>query len=235
MNPIDTYHCLDFRRQKLAAPKTLSAQASAHLRDCPACRSFAQRVDADEARIARVLAVEPPEGLADRVLLRVHHGDKRPWKLWALAATVILSFGIGIEQWKPRADPDYARLAVEHILHEPEAFTDHRLADPSQLRFVLANFGADLAAPIGTVRYMKLCPVAEGTAWHIVMDTEHGQVTLLLMPGKHDRDPGRSTAHKGFQVRALSGGQGTVALVTRSAESIDKIEKMMSQRLRWRT
>lgn len=231
----ETYHCLDFRREKLADPKRLSAAAHTHSRDCAACREFSRGIDNHAAQIDATLAVTVPEGLADRVLLRVHHGRERPWKLWALAATVVFSLGLGVEQWQPRRTPDAARIAIEHVLHEPQAFTDTRLADAGRFRFVLANFGGEMQAPLGTVRYMKLCPVAQGTAWHIVMDTEYGEVTLLLIPdAKAAGETWRGTL-EGYSASVEPGGQGYVAIITRSPHALDEATRMVGERVRWRT
>ena len=235
MNRPDTYHCLDFRREKLADPKRLSAAARAHASECRACREFARRIDGHAAQVEATLAVSVPEGLADRVLLRVHHGDGRPWKLWALAASVIFSLGLGVEQWQPRQTPDAARVAIEHVLHEPEAFTDARLADPDSFRFVLANFGGEISAPLGAVRFMKLCPVAQGTAWHIVLDTEVGAVTLLLIPDATPASEVYRGTLEGYSAQVLPGGQGYVAIITRSPHTLDKAARMVDERVRWRT
>lgn len=235
MSDSHAYTCLDFRREKLADPRRLSPAARLHMHDCPMCRAFSRRIDAGEAQTEQVLAVPVPDGLADRVLLNVHHGKRLPWSLMALAATVALSFGIGYLQWQPRADVDYGRFAIEHVLHEPESMTDHRLADPSQFRFVLANFGARLHQPIGTVRYMKLCPVPEGTGWHIVLDTDYGPATLLLIPGKRLSTATQTTTLKGYSARALPGGQGYYAIITESPQALEAISRMLAERVSWQT
>lgn len=235
MSDTISYTCLDFRREKLADPRRLSPAARLHMHDCPMCRAFARRLDASDAQIEQVLAVPVPDGLADRVLLNVHHGKRRPWSLMALAATVVLSLGIGFQQWQPRAEIDYARVAIEHVLHEPESLTDHRLADPSQFRFVLANFGGQMHRSVGKVRYMKLCPVPEGTGWHIVLDTEHGPATLLLIPGKGVNAPTGTLQMKGYVARALPGGQGYYAIITESPQALEAISRILAERVSWQT
>ncbi|QID18959.1 DUF3379 domain-containing protein [Nitrogeniibacter mangrovi] len=235
MKPALSYTCLDLRREKLADPKRLSADARAHLAECGACRQFAHGIDTLEQQVAKVLAIPVPDGLADRVLLRVHRNQKRPWRLWALAASVLLSFGIGTVQWQPRTKPDYARFAIEHVMHEPQSFTEHRLTDPSRFRLVLANFGGHLLAPIGKVRYMRLCPVPNGTGWHIVLDTEVGPVTLLLIPGKEISGKAFEAKFAGMTARALPGGQGYYAIVAETPQIVDAVEKLIDARVRWRT
>ncbi|MBT0962067.1 DUF3379 family protein [Denitromonas iodatirespirans] len=235
MSDPTSYTCLDFRREKLADPRRLSPAAHSHLQDCPVCRAFARRIDAGEAQVEQVLAVTVPEGLSDRVLLRVHQHRLRPWRAMALAATVLLSFGIGFLQWQPRATPDYARFAIEHVLHEPQALAGHRLADPSQFRFVLANFGGRMHRSVGKVRYMKLCPVPGGTGWHIVLDTEYGPATLLLIPGKDVSRPTGTVEMKGYAARALPGGQGYYAIITESPQALDAVSHMLAERISWQT
>ena len=102
-------NCLAFRRAKLADPNRLSAAARAHEQGCPGCLVFARRIDANEKRIVRALTVPVPEGLADRVILgATGRRPSSPYRLWALAATVVLSTGIGLA-WFARApvEPQY--------------------------------------------------------------------------------------------------------------------------------
>lgn len=234
MNGPTEFNCLDYRRAKLADPTRLPAQARAHETGCPRCQAFARRMDAQEERIARALAVPVPDGLAERMLLGVH-SRRPPWRLLALAASVVLSVSVGLQFWREGPRHDYARFAIEHVLHEPEAFTDHRLADPEQFRYVLAQFGAELKAPVGRIRYMKLCPVPEGTGWHIVIETEFGLATLLLIPGQHPRGAQLEAALRGYVAMVVPAGQGYFAVVTDSADSVAAVAGMLKERVRWKT
>jgi len=229
----NNYTCMDLRREKLADPKRLSAAADGHLSECAACRRFAQGIDTMEMRATQVLNVAVPEGLSERVLMRVHRGEKRPWRLWAVAAAFVFSFGIGMVQWQPRPHTDYAKFAIEHVMHEPQSFTEHRLADPSQFRLVMANFGGTVKAPIGKVSYMRMCPVPNGTGWHIVLQTEAGPATLLLIPGKDISDEVIEAKFGGLTARALPGGQGYYAIVAETPAIVDAVEKLMDERVRW--
>jgi len=229
------YTCMNLRREKLADPKRPSAEAIRHMAECAACRHFAQGIDSMELKVAQVLNVPVPEGLSERVLLRVHRGDRRPWRVWALAAAFVLSFGIGMVQWQPRPETDYAMFAIEHVMHEPESFSTHRLADPSRFRLVMANFGGTVTGPIGKVRYMRLCPVPNGTGWHIVLDTEAGPATLLLIPGKEISGAVLEAKFGGLTARALPGGQGYYAIVAETPDIVDAVEQLMKERVRWKT
>lgn len=231
-------NCLEFRRHKLADPRRLPPEAAAHMDECAHCRDFAAEVDRNEERLAAALAVAVPEGLAERVILnrkmRRRVLQRYSPRLLALAASVVLTLGIGFSWWGDFASEEYAREAIKHVMHEPESFTTARIADEEVFRKVMHNFGADLQAPIGRVRYMKLCPVPEGTGWHVVFETEHGLATLILVPGKSMKVQQAEAALGGWNARAQPGGQGYYAIVTTSPDSLEAVSRMLRQRVRWR-
>ena len=230
-------NCLEFRREKLADPRRLSREALAHIGECAACRGFAIEVNENEERIAAALAVPVPEGLTERIILRRKTGARSGFspRLWALAATVVLTFAFGFQQWKDAGSQEYARLAIEHVMHEPESFTTTRLADPQLFRSVLHNFGGELQASLGTVRYMKLCPVPEGTGWHIVFENEAGQLaTLILIPAKRMKAGAEQAQVGGWNAIARPGGQGFYAVIADSPDNLAKADRLVRQRVRWR-
>ena len=229
-------NCLEFRRRKLADPRRLSHEALAHMGECTACRGFAIEANETEEHLAAALDVPVPEGLAERIILRRKTGSRFSPRLFALAASVVLTVGIGFTWWKDYSSPDYARLAIEHVMHEPESFTTTRSADPELFRTVMHNFGGEMQASIGRVRYMKLCPVPEGTGWHIVFETEQGGLaTLILIPGKRMPEQSAQATVGGWTALARPGGQGFYAIITDSAQSLGAVDEMVRQRVRWRT
>lgn len=228
-------NCLEFRREKLADPRRLPPEALAHLNDCAACRGFAAEVDENEARLAAVLDVPVPEGLAERIVLRRKTQTRFSPRLGMLAASVVLTFAFGILQWKDAGSQEYARLAIEHVMHEPESFTSTRLADPELLRRVMHTFGGEMQASLGKVRYMKLCPVPEGTGWHIVFEAEDGKLaTLILIPAKRMKTGSAQAQFGGWSAVARPGGQGFYAVIADSPDALAKADELIRQRVRWR-
>lgn len=227
-------NCLDFRREKLADPRRLGPEASAHLEQCALCQTFAHNVDESEARLAEMLRVAVPDGLAERIILDRRIGRSVTLRRRALVATILLTVGTGVTYWKTLPSQDYARLAIEHVIDEPESFTTIRNADPALLRRVLHDFGAELTAPLGQVRYLRLCTVPGGMAWHIVFETEHGLATLLLILERDMMSNSGRAAMEGWHAIAQPGGKGCYAIVTGSPESLDAVSRMVSQRIVWK-
>jgi hypothetical protein len=229
-------NCLEFRREKLADPRRLSAEAQAHLNDCAACRGFAAEVDENEARLAAVLDVPVPEGLAERIVLRRKTQTRFSPRLGMLAASLVLTFAFGLHEWKDAGSQDFARLAIEHVMHEPESFTTARSADPELFRRVMHTFGGEMQASLGKVRYMKLCPVPEGTGWHIVFETEEGKLaTLILIPAKRMKTESEQAQVGGWNAVARPGGQGFYAVIADSPDTLGKVDELVRSRVRWRS
>lgn len=228
-------NCLEFRRLKLADPRRMSEEGQTHASECPACLVFARGVDESEAALDRALAVPVPEGLPERILLR--RGGRRRTGRWAyaLAAGLVLTVTAGV--FVATQEPDSAnraRIAIEHVLEEPQSLTSFHNADPERLAAIVREFGGTLREPLGRVRYIKLCPVEQGSGWHIVFEVPQGLATLILVP---DQPIGAAaTASLGrFTARVEPVRGGYYALVTDSARSTSEVGKLLRQRIDWQT
>lgn len=233
-HPAAAFNCIDFRREKLADPRRLSEAAEEHLIGCAACQAFSRRINAGERTLQQAVAVEVPDGLADRILAGSRSRVAQPLKLWALAASVVLSVGLGVQYWHTAPDRERVALAVEHVMHEPEALMSTRLIEPQRVSQVLESFGAEVKVPMTAVRYVKLCPVPGGTGWHIVFDTPKGPATLLLLPQKDERVRTITASHRGMGVHVEPGGQGLVAVVAGDTELAREAAGMLRQHVSWR-
>ena len=227
-------NCLEFHRDKLADPHRLAREAQAHAAECAACREFAQGVDDAERGLERAFAVPVPEGLADRVLLRARFGHAR-WKPWALAASLLVAVAIGFAAFTLRspADDQYARLAIEHVALEPESFTKLHGTDMEALgEMIRTSGGGKLKASLGTIRYVKLCPVDGGTGWHIVFETPEGLATLLVVPGKPPAALQRASSGE-WSALVSPTRVGYYAVVTPSAAKTTQVDRLVRSRIDW--
>ena len=228
-------NCLEFRRLKLADPRRLPEEARSHANGCAGCLAFARSMDESEAALERALAVAVPEGLADRILLRQSGQRRAGWKALALAASIVLAVAAGViaMNWDDDSG-NQARLAIEHVLDEPQSLTTRYNADPERFAEIVRELGGSVREPIGTVRYIKRCPVEQGSGWHVVFETPQGLATLILVPDRpittaSTASLGRWTA----RVEPIRGGY--YALVTDSAESNSAANKLIKQRIGWQT
>jgi len=227
-------NCLEFHRLTLADPRRLPEEARSHANDCAGCLAFARSVDESETALERTLAVAVPEGLADRILLRQSAQRRASWKALALAASIVLAVAAGVIAISDGDSASQARLAIEHVLDEPQSLTTHYNADPKRFAEIVHDLGGNVREPIGRVRYIKRCPVEQGSGWHIVFETPQGLATLILVPDRPvtaaaTANLGRWTA----RVEPIRGGY--YALVTDSAGSNSAVNKIIKQRIDWQT
>lgn len=252
-------NCLDFHRHKLADPRHLTAAAQSHARDCRDCLAFAQSVDLADARIERALNIAVPEGLAERVLLRHSRATRPAWRAWALAASVVLAVALGFSQFRgippdelKSASPnpsaqgvppnestrasslEYARLAIEHVAEEPDSFTKLFNTEPEIFREAIRSVGAELREPIGRVRYVKLCPWGARSGWHIVFETPHGLATLIVVPDTQIGAAATASV-KGWSVVVQPALGGYYAVVTESEKLTVLVDRLVTQRIKWKS
>jgi Protein of unknown function (DUF3379) len=226
-------NCLEYRRSKLSDPRRLPAEAQAHELECAQCARFAREVDDTDASVAEALAVRVPEGLAERVLLRRRPARWR-WTPWALGAGLALAVAAVVHPFKPNASEQYARLAIEHVVMEPESLTTERGNDPTVVGAALRSFGGTMKEPIGPVRYVRLCPVEGGTGLHIVFETPEGLATLILVPDKRIAAAAVADA-AGWDALVQPAPRGYYAVVTASRAGTIAADRLIRQRIDWST
>jgi hypothetical protein len=225
-------NCLEFRRQKLADPRRLAPQTQAHESGCPACTAFAREVDESERALDRALMVPVPEGLTDRIIFQ----SRRPrpaWRAWALAASVLVAVALGFSfRDGPTNGNEYARLAIEHVLMEPESFRTMRNPDPEAFRAVVQKFGGSVKDIPGKIRYLRLCPFGDSLGWHVVFETPEGLATLFLVPG---RKPGAVQAASVDEWSAVvhPTARGYYAIVTASSPATSRFLQMLRDCIVW--
>ena len=227
-------NCLEFRREKLADPRRLSSEARSHTDGCPTCAAFAREVDDSEQALDRALQTPLPEGLAERIIFQ----SKRPrsaWRTWALAASLVAAVagGFFVGTSRPPADTDlYARLAIEHVVMEPESLTAVGAVDAQAFQAAIQTFGGEVKELPGKIRYIRLCPVEDGYGWHVVFETPQGLATLILVPGK--RLPRLETASAGgWDALARPVRGGYYAIITKSPDATSEFEKMLRDCVIW--
>ena len=177
-------NCLEFERLlDEGAPDRLPAEALEHARDCASCARALARARSLERALETHFAsdVPPPDGFADRVMLRVERGEARgvrwltlpsalPW--WTRAATepgVVLALAtMALVVWRGDRWQDGARAAWNGLLALPQWARDAWLA---------AGFG-----PLGDAIGQAFAPMATAPL-SVQLGVALGVLPLLLLGG----------------------------------------------------
>lgn len=235
-------NCEEFR-EAIAADPTDQGGVS-HLAACDECSAFLREMKALDLKIARALQLDVPElsmpelpdlDTADLSTLPVRKASMKP--LWyAVAATVVLAMSISLGT--SSLFHSYASLAEEvlaHLDHEPGALrvTDAAVSDDLLARAVPASLGV-FDRGDALITYAQPCVINGKDVPHLVIQGQHGPVTILLMP--HEK-VSEATPIDGISVKGviLPVGKGSIAIIGDREELLKPIQEDIVNSVTWTT
>lgn len=240
-------------REALAADPSFDGGAG-HLSECSACQAYRSEILSLEQIIGRALALDVPELEVPELPEIVAEGSpessttrsdnvvalpKRPVLppvLLGLAATVVLAAFIGFRMFG--TDVGQLSLADEllaHIDHEPAALrVTNVVVNDARLESVVPADIARLDHSAGLITYAQTCKIRGRHVPHLVIQGEHGPVTILLMPDEMVSEP-QTVTGEGVNGVILPVGNGSIAIFGEREESLDRIEKRVLDSVTWST
>lgn len=228
-----TMDCLQFRRIAGADPGHLDEAARAHAEACPRCAAHLGELRALDARILAALEVPVPgaTGLPGGSSAPIVGVDRRRWL--ALAASLVAGVLVGTLLWVAGPQNSLARDLVEHLGHEPEALVvTGRPEDAEVLDAVLERGGIRLRPGIGTVSYANSCEFRGHDVPHLVVQTDDGPVTVMVL--RHER-PARPVRFRegGHTGRIVPVGPGSVAVIGEAGVELGEITSAVTAAVQW--
>ena len=224
--------CAHFRRSMLADPHDPDAQLREHRESCHDCNLFSERLLRFESRLERALRVALPPDVplpADNVVpLRPRSPRSAHRKGWlAMAASVLLAVVVAGGLWLSAPGPSLAADVVTHMRAEPQAWrrTDVPVQS-SKLENVLRDSHLRLAdAGAGIVSYANSCGFRGRQVPHLVIQTEAGPVTVMVLVHEQVSKPVQFDEQGYRGVIVPVAGHGSLAVLTRGpASDIKTIE-----------
>lgn len=212
-----TLDCRHVRRAIGGDPLNLPEDVRQHIAGCAACAKFRDETLAMEGRLKA--ALELP-------LHRFRAPAKpAPVRRYALAASLLLAVLVGAGGWLLLPQPALAQDLVEHIRHESGSWTLQRQLSPEEVGAVLKRAGVKYDSRLPIV-YASPCPIRGHVVPHLVVQTAHGPVTVMLLA--HEKVESASDFHEGeYRGTLVPAGEGSVAIVTRdgrdSAGIVDQV------------
>jgi hypothetical protein len=229
-------------REAIAADPSFDGGAG-HLSECAACQAYRSEMQALDQTISRALALDVPQlqmpelpeiDITNVVSLSSRRVTTPVWL--AMAATVVLAAFIGFRFVSTGIE--YESLADEvlaHLDHEPAALrvTDVAITD-DRLNSVVPAHIATMDHSAGLITYAQSCIIGGHQVPHLVIQGEHGPVTILLMPEEMVDGP-QSLSGDNVNGVILPVGNGSIAILGDSEESLEKIEAQVLKSVSWST
>jgi hypothetical protein len=200
-----TLDCRHVRRAIGGDPTNLSEEVQQHIAGCPACAQFRDETLAMEGRLRAALELPLHKFRAP--------AKPSPVRRYALAASVLLAVLVGAGTWLLAPQPALADELVEHLRHESGSWTQQRRLTPEEVGAVLKRAGVSYDSRFPVV-YASPCPIRGHVVPHLVVQTEHGPVTVMLLA--HEKVKSASEFHEGeYRGTLVPAGEGSVAIITR--------------------
>ena len=202
-----------------------------------------KKMQALDLRIARALQIDVPPlvmpelpDVDDKVAaLPVRRRSKAP--LWfAVAATVVLGLSIALRMSSFFVEYDsQADEVLAHLDHEPRSLvvTDVPVSDRRLQRAVPASM-AVFDRDETLITYANPCIINGKRVPHLVVQGQHGPITILLMP---EEKVAEKTPLDGATVHGviLPVGEGSIAIIGPREESLEPIQENVRASLTWTT
>ena len=225
--------CLEFRRSAGADPAHLGTDARAHRDTCPRCAEYLRQTLALDEKIRAALQVpvpgrEPKVGRSSGAMLPVF--DRRRW--FALAASIVAGVAVGSLLWVGEPRESLAHEVVEHMTHEPDAMIAVNPADPAHVEEVLERGRIRLRPGIGTVSYASTCPFRGGKVPHLVVQTDAGPVTVMVLRNEKVAAPVRFD-EQGYSGTIMPAGPGSIAVIGTAHANLDQVAERVLEAVEW--
>lgn len=223
--------CLEFRRAAGADPRRLEPEARAHADACPRCTEHLRQLRALDERILDALRVPVPESARFPAGTAAPGLDRRRW--YALAASIVAGVLVGTLLWVSGPRNSLAQDVIEHLEHEPGALAVTKSPeDDAVLGRVLERGGIRLRPDAGLVSYANSCRFRGRTVPHLVVQTDAGPVTVMVLRDEKPAGP-VNVSEDGFAGTIVPAGPGSIAVVGASGADIEQITTRVIAAVEW--
>ena len=218
-------NCPEARLLIGAAPASATPALEEHLAACPECARFHAEMQALDGDIRRALQ-NPPD-----LPVRARRAAPAAFRPWALAASVLLALGV-VGVWLLRPSDTLAHEVVAHVQAESGSWAKHEQIDGAGITQALRAAGVGFDVTSDKVTYAHSCWFRGHYVPHLVLQTEKGPVTVLLLRHVQVRSP-QSFQEAGLNGVLVPAESGSIALVAQREAGLEQLAQQMRQDVRW--
>lgn len=202
--------CLEFRRSVGAQPALDTPLIRAHLSTCAGCARYRDELQQMDRLIYRTLRLEPaPEE-------RTAVSATRLARYWAAAASLLTAVGLGSFLWIASPKSSLAEQVVAHVQAEEGAHAaTHSRVAAAELTSIMAAAGVKLSPEALNVSYAMSCWFRGRHTPHLVVQTSHGPLTVLVLTHETPISKPQRFEEEGFSGVIMPSPQGVLAVLGR--------------------
>jgi uncharacterized protein DUF3379 len=221
-----------------ASPGEVAAPLAEHLAQCPECTLFQQQMLRMNQDLSKLFAAPLPPRADIRVLALPVKPRVQPKRasgfprFMAVAASFLLSVGLGALFWALRPQPSLAAGVLSHVALESGSWAEVAPVTAAASDQVLAGAGVALDATDATITYARTCLFNGHWVPHLVVRTAAGPVTVMVLRQEH------VAAQQSFHQNGYSGvlvpePGGTLAMIALGDANMDDVMRALGPHLHW--
>ena len=225
-----------YRSAIMADPHDADPDLRAHRGSCAECRAFTEQLLRFEARLERALQVDIPTKAVVLPFARAGAQGARRWM--AMAASLLLALVIAGGVWLTLPQRSLAAAVVAHMAGEPDAWqlTDVPVPD-AELNAVLKDSKLRLKPDAGVVSYASSCNFRGHKVPHMVVQTQSGPVTVMVLVHEAVRKSMQFDEHGYRGTIVPVPGHGSIAVLMRDASpgsgDVERIAARVDDSIVW--
>jgi anti-sigma factor RsiW len=222
-------NCDELRTLLGAEPDSTNSEVLAHIESCPECAHYRQELQAMDRLIYRALAVDAPaETSASRPKQK-----QSTTRVWRMAASVLITVLVGaMSLWLLTPRDSFAAEAIDHVKHEQFSLVrTSDTVDDKELEAVLAASRLRLKPGAARVSYAQSCLFRGQRVPHLVVQTEQGPVTALVVTDAPTQQRKRFD-EDGFQGEIISAPRGVIVVLGQNVP-VDAVAKTLLSALEY--
>ncbi|HZR01570.1 MAG TPA: DUF3379 family protein, partial [Burkholderiales bacterium] len=223
-----------------------------HVQRCAPCAQYAEGVERFEQQLRGRMheACNVPQGLAERIIetQRVR-ARRRAWlsrllerfggrggTTWVAPAIAafggVLALGVGsmIAFNLANTSAPITHTLIAHVQSEPGIFALNDLVAAEDVREAFRRVGGRLDGTLGHIRHLGTCMMEDMVVHHLLIETDDGQATLILVPGRTLE--GKPHSEAGYTAVMVPLRGGSLGVITRSPDSTIKVRDRLQRIVR---
>lgn len=204
-----------------AEPHSTHAEMLEHIESCASCGEYRQQMLRMDELIRKALTI-PVDVPATAPPVRAPRFGG-----WQIAASLLASIAIAGSLWVGSTQDSLAEQLVEHAEHESFAIvqTSDRV-DSSEVNAVLSSAGIALKKQ-AEVSFAESCDFGRHRVPHLVVQTDEGPVTVLILAHEEPRQSVQEIHEDGYEGVIVPAPRGVIAVLGKNVPVKLAAEKVL--------
>jgi hypothetical protein len=221
-------NCEEFRRAVGAEPTTMQLEVLEHAASCVECTRYRGEMRAMDGLIHKALAIDLSKPAA--------RAQARPsMATWRIAASALVTLAVLAVGWIAYPRQSLAEDVVRHVVIESLMIKDSNPAPSAEeIQAVLQRAGVRLAPNDLNVSFAKTCGFRGQLVPHLIVRTQSGPVTVMLITNAERIEKARRFKEQGFNGTFVPAPRGVLAVLGRTS-SVEQVTDDVLAALSWDT